>query len=145
MTVYYVGRCARITDEVFESRWPIQRTFALRELRYPHTVRETAIRLAATSTHVRVCSEGSFALSVVVAVSGWPTSGIPAVSALGIVGAALTAVMVLVVRRLRRQPLEVRAIYRGELVCLHASTNRFVLGQVRRGLLRALEHLDETG
>jgi hypothetical protein len=108
-------------------------------------VRETTIRLAATSTQVRVCSEGGFALSLGVAVFGWPVSGIPVVSVLGTVAAALAAVIALVVRRLRRQPLEVRAIYRGELVCLHASSNRFVLAQVRRGLLRALEHLEETG
>ena len=145
MTVYYASRCARVTDEIFESRWPVSRRFPLSELRCPHTVHDTAIRQVAASTQVQVCSSGTFALSIMAAVVGWPVFDMPAITAFGALAAALVAGLVMVARYQRRRPMEIRAVFRGELVCLYRSTNRFVWGQVRRALLRALERLEDTG
>jgi hypothetical protein len=140
LTVYYLGRTARITDQVFESRWPIQRRFVVSELRCPHTFHDSAIRVVAASTQVRVCSGGAFGLSAFATVTGWPVFDVPGMTAAGFLAAVIAGLAVRAARRSRRQPLEVRALYRGELVCLYITTNRYTLGQVRRALLRALEH-----
>jgi len=43
MSVYYLGRDARITHEVFESRCPQYQCFLIRDLEYVHTVQEEAL------------------------------------------------------------------------------------------------------
>jgi hypothetical protein len=143
MTIYYLGPTARITDQVFESRWPIQRSFHLSELYCPHTFRDSAIDVMAASTHVRVCSSGTFALSVTVTAAGWPVFNVPVATVGGLLAAVIAGLSLAASRWARRQPLEVRAIYQGQLVCLYITTDRSTLRRVRRGLLRALEQYDE--
>jgi hypothetical protein len=45
--------------------------------------------------------------------------------------------------RTRTRPQELRAIHKGQLVCLYRTTNRRTFGQVSRALLRALEQLED--
>ena len=89
MTIYYLGSTARITDQAFESLWPVQRTFVLSELRFPHTLEDRMVRVVVGSTQVRICSSGAFSVSVSVAVTGWPVFDRPAATALGLLAAAL--------------------------------------------------------
>jgi hypothetical protein len=44
----------------------------------------------------------------------------------------------------RGRPLEIRAVYRGQLICLFHTRDRRVFGQVERALLRALERLEDA-
>jgi hypothetical protein len=44
----------------------------------------------------------------------------------------------------RGRPLEIRAVYRGQLICLFHTRDRQVFGQVQRALLRALERLEDA-
>jgi len=77
-------------------------------------------------------------------VAGWPVFDQPGVTVGGLVGLAVALSAVVLSRRARRRPLEVRAVYRGRLVCLYCTTDRQALGQVTRALLRVLEHNEDT-
>ena len=144
MSVYYLGRDARITHEVFESCCPQRQSFVIRELEYVHTVREDALFTLAASPPVRVCSAGASGAAALVAVAGWPVFDQPGVTVGGLVALAVAWSAVVLSRRARRRPLEVRAVYRGRLVCLYSTTDRQTLGQVTRALLRVLEHNEDA-
>jgi hypothetical protein len=139
MTIFYLGPTARVTDQTFDSLWPVQRSFILSELSYPHTLLDRPVEMVVASTQVRVCSGGALSLSVWAAVTGWPLFDRPAVTGAGLLVAILAGLVVAAARRVRRRPLEVRAMYRGQMVCVYTTTNRQTFGQVRRALLRALE------
>jgi hypothetical protein len=140
VTIYYLGRDARITDLIFESRCPVYQRFEITELKYPHTVHEDAMTTVVLSTPVRVCSGGAMGVAGLAAAIGWPVFDKPTMTATGLVVFGLATVAALGVRRLRRRPLEIRAVYRGSLVCLFSTTDRRTLGQVSRALLRVIEH-----
>jgi hypothetical protein len=112
----------------------------LSELWYPHTIPDRVIDVVAASAQLRVCSGGTFALSITVTVTGWPVFDVPAVTVAGFLGAVIAGLAAAAGRWARRQPLEVRAVYQGELVCLYITTDRATLRQIRRALLRALEN-----
>jgi hypothetical protein len=142
MCVYYLGRTARVTDSRIESACPAYQSFPIRDLTYVHSVRQVAIVAMAASTPVQVCSVGGSGLGILVALAGWPLLDRPMVTVAGAVVLALMLALAIVSARARRVPLEIRAIYRGRLVCLFRTTDQLVLGQVRRALLRAM---DATG
>ena len=98
-----------------------------------HTVKEDAILAAAASTPVRVCSAGASGVSVLVAAIGWPVFGQPSVTAVGLVAFGAGVAAASAARQARRRPLEVRAVYRGALVCLFSTTDRRTLGQGHLG------------
>src|SRR5262245_3016835 len=137
VSVYYVGRTARVTDTCIESACPRYQCFSMRDLRYVHTVRQLAIVSMAASTPVQVCSVGASALAVLVAIAGWPLDR-PMVSVISVVVLALAATLATASAQARRVPLEIRAVYRGRLVCVFSTTDPLVLGQVCRALLRAM-------
>jgi hypothetical protein len=139
MSVYYVGRTARVTDSYIESACPAYQSFPIDQLTYVHTVRQLAIVAMAASVPVQVCSVGASGLGVLVALTGWPLLNLPMVTAIGAIVLAMAVALASASARARRVPLEIRAVYRGRLVCLFRTTDRLVLGQVRRALLRAMD------
>ena len=139
MSVYYVGRTARVTDSWIESACPAYQSFPIKELTYIHTVRQLAIVTMAASTPVQVCSVGVSGIAILVALTGWPLLDLPVLTEVAAAVLALAVALALVSARARRVPLEIRAVHRGRLVCLFRTTDRLVLGQVRRALLRAID------
>jgi hypothetical protein len=139
MSVYYLGRTARITESRIESKCPEYQCFLLDELTCIHTVRQVAIVAMAASTPVQVCSVGASGIAVLVALAGWPLLDQPLVTVIGAVVLALALTVATASARARRVPLEIRAVYRGRLVCLFRTTDRLVLAQVRRAILRAID------
>ena len=139
MSVYYVGRTARITESRIESKCPEYQSFPLNELSYIHTVRQVAIVAMAASTPVQVCSVGASGIAILVALAGWPLLDQPLLTVIGAVALALALTIAAASARARRVPLEIRAVYRGRLVCLFRTTDRLVLGQVGRAILRAID------
>jgi hypothetical protein len=61
------------------------------------------------------------------------------VTVVGAVVLALGLTVATASARARRVPLEIRAFYRGRLVLLFSTTDRLVLGQVKRAILRAMD------
>ena len=137
MRVYYVGRTARITESRIESKCPAYQSFPIRELEHIHTVRQVRIIAMAASVPVRVCSVGVSGLGVLAVLTGWPLLDRPMVTVIGGVVLALALMVATASARASRAPLEIRAYYRGRLVCLFSTTDRLVLGQVKRAILRA--------
>jgi len=139
MSVYYLGRTARITESCIESKCPAYQSFPIRELERIHTVRQVRIITMVASMPVQVCSIGASGLAVLVALSGWTLFDRPMVTVAGVVLLALALTVATVSARARKVPLEIRAFHRGRLVCLFRTTDRLVLGQVRRALMRAFD------
>ena len=141
MSVYYVGRNARVTETCIESKCPAYQAFPIRELEHIHTVRQVRIVAMAASHPVRVCSIGASGLAILVALAGWPLLDRPMVTVVGAVMLALGLTVATASARARRVPLEIRAFHRGRLVLLFSTTDRLVLGQVKRAILRAMDTL----
>jgi hypothetical protein len=121
-----------------ESYSPFYRRFSISELEFIHTVRPpVAVRLAA-SQPVRVCSAGVTTLAVAFSVLGPVLHNTP-VAAGGASALLLAVATVTASVRGRRRPMEIRAVHRGRLVCLFSTTDRHILGQVARALLRVME------
>ena len=139
MSVYYVGRNARVTETCIESKCPAYQAFPIRELEHIHTVRQVRIIAMAASLPVLVCSIGASGLAILVALAGWPLLDRPMVTVIGAVVLALGLTVATASARARRVPLEIRAFYRGRLVLLFSTTDRLVLGQVTRAILRAMD------
>ena len=139
MSVYYVGRNARVTETCIESKCPAYQAFPIRELEHIHTVRQVRIVAMAASHPVRVCSIGASGLAILVALAGWPLLDRPMVTVVGAVMLALGLTVATASARARRVPLEIRAFHRGRLVLLFSTTDRLVLGQVKRGSVRAMD------
>jgi hypothetical protein len=101
---------------------------------------------AAKVTPGRVCSASASGIAVIAVVAGWwPAVGQPSVTASYLVGLAVGIVFASVAWRIRRRPLEVRAVYRGDVICLFRTSDSRVFGQVTRALLRVVEHMaDES-
>src|SRR5262245_60011340 len=139
MKLYYIGSGARITDESFESFHPAYRSYPIRELEYIHVVRRFRLVAAAASTPLRVCSIGVSGLACLTVLAGWPLAS-PGVSVVGIVLLGAAAGLLSLCAWARRRPMEIRAVYRGQLVLLFATTDCLVLAQVGRALLRVLDN-----
>src|SRR5215831_13619485 len=139
MSVYYMGRTARITESRIESKCPEYQSFPLNELSCIHTVRQLAIVAMTASVPVQVCSVGASGIAILVALTGWPLLDRPMLTVVGAIVLGLAVAVASASARARRVPLEIRAVYRGRLVCLFRTTDRLVLSQVRRALLKAMD------
>jgi hypothetical protein len=138
VAIRYLGQHARITDEVIESYCPHYQRFVISELEFIHIVRPTAAVTIVASPPVRVCSAGMTGLSAIMSVLGPAVHNVQVATGSGcalVVAAAAFAATV----HARRRSMEIRAVHRGRLVCVFATTNRFTLGQVSRAILRVLE------
>lgn len=139
MTLFYRGPGALITHEVFVSRRPSYRQFAVRELKQVHVHRESAWEAIGSSTPVRVFSVGFGAIAAVVAVSGYPLLHMAAVSVVALIVLAVAGIAAAVARNLRSRPRGIWAVYRGQLTCIFETTDPAELGQVVRATVRVLE------
>lgn len=147
MVILYRGHCVRITHEVFELRCPAYRAYELRGLLHVRVVEQTAdpppiLRVASTG------STSAAGATAVVAVLGW-TEGWQAIeSPVGILVVLVLLVASATTRWAcwRTLPVEQELVadYQGRPVTLYRSTDHLVFGQVRRGLLRALQHRNDT-
>jgi Family of unknown function (DUF6232) len=138
VAIRYLGQHARITDEVIESYCPHYQRFVISELEFIHIVRPAVAVTLAASQPVRVCSAGMTGLSAAMSVLGPVVHNVPVAAGSGCALVVAAAAMVATVRA-RRRSTEIRAVHRGQLVCVFATTNRFTLGQVARAILRVLE------
>ncbi len=136
MTIYYRGRDAHITHDVFEVRWPQPYRYLIRDLRDVQVVRGGPGRVAIGGASV------AGAASVAIAAS-WPLLNTPVAWAAALVALATPCVVGGACWRLARPVYELRATYRQLPVQLFASQDPQAFGQVRRALLRAIEHHDE--
>jgi hypothetical protein len=130
MTVFYRSKELVIDNEAIVELLSKQR-FALSDLSRVHIARrdDQARRLmmpTAIGMLVTVAAAGSLLDSS----AWWAAAALVAVMLLGLGGAS---------HLLRRPRWQLIAVYRGVDVCLCSTTDEHMFGQVRRGLLRALE------
>ena len=130
--MYYRGRLARVTDEMFEVNLPYRHSYPIRELRDVYVVRGRRDLVALGLTGL------VFVLLVGVAVAT-PLLRPPRDWLAAVVAVGLPAIVGGACWRLRRPRYELRATYRGYSVQLITTSDPRVFGQVRRALLRAME------
>lgn len=131
MTVFYQSRELVISENEFVTLFASER-FALGDLRGIHIVRGDPDRRSRPAAH-------AFAGAMIIAVAIGPLLDSPAawaVAALALVGSAGVGGVSIFARRPRWQ---LHAEHQGIEVCLYSTTDERTFGQVRRGLLRALE------
>lgn len=142
MTIFYRGRCVRITHEVMEVWCPTYQRFAIRELRWVYVIAQPVAPPAAVSA-VRTGSTGLAGATAVVASLGWAEgwraleSPVPAliivvllITAFAAGGACWS------IRPVERTLI---AGYHGRQVCLYRSRDPREFGQVQRALTRSIE------
>ncbi|GLI00418.1 DUF6232 family protein [Phytohabitans aurantiacus] len=136
MTVFYRGPCIVITHRDFRILRPHPRVFPIRDLRGVHVV-----VIDRSGVSITVGSSGMAGVAVVVIATGG--LDLPAPLAL-IGGVALFAVATLAGEcfRASARRYELRAVCRSEPVLLFATSDVRTFGQVKRGLIRALQAYD---
>ena len=139
MTVFYHGPSARITHEVFETRIPDYRLFPIRDLTGIHIIRETEPSILGTPW-AKAGSTAMVLVAIVVGAVAFWTVGSPSIAITALLVTAVASAVSAGCWRSREEPYELRAIYRGRAICLLRTPDERLLGQVRRGLLRALEN-----
>ncbi len=132
MVTFYRGPSALITHQAFEVWCPYRQRFAIAELYDVHVVRGGPDPLAVGTTRVA-------GVSALVAAACLPflhttTSWLVALAFVAVPGVFSGACW-----RLYRPEYELRATYRGYQVQLYRSRDLRMFGQVKRGLIRALE------
>jgi hypothetical protein len=132
MTVYYRGPTALVTERSLEVWAPVHRRYLVADLRALHVVRVESDRLAVGTARVAgVCAVVALvSLPFVDSPVGWLLIG----SFLLVPGFMTAACW-----RFSRPLYALHATYRGTPVRLFASRDPRLFGQVRRGLLRAVE------
>jgi hypothetical protein len=147
MTIFYRGRCARITHEVFEVWCPAYRVYELRGLHQVQVV-EQPTDPAPLLRGARIGSTSVAGAAAVAGAIGWAEGWQALESPVGVVAIVIlfVAVGTACATCWRASPAEQElvAVYRGRPVTLYRSPNGTEFGQVRRGLLRALQHVDNT-
>jgi len=147
MAVFYRGPCVRITHKVFESWCPSYRSFPLRALEGLCVVERSAVPPPAIRP-VRTASTGAAgAIAVAAALGwagGWRVFDQPLVAVATVALLAATSLVATACWRIRPRAWELVGVYRGRPVQLFRTTNARIMGEVRRGLIRALDRLDDT-
>jgi hypothetical protein len=133
MVIYYRGKQALITHEVFEVRCPEPQRFAIAELRDVHVLRNGVDPFAIRTMHLAgaTAAAGIFVLPFLPTAAAWLTDLMIVVIP--------SLVVVLTVWRRNPPVYELRATYRGYVVRLFTSSDERTFGQVKRALLRSLE------
>ncbi|MEJ3749364.1 DUF6232 family protein [Actinomycetes bacterium KLBMP 9797] len=134
MTVYYRGPCVLITHQVFRVLHPHPRVYAIRDLSDVYVVEERG----PSPVPVTLGSSGLAGVAAVVVA----TSGLDLPAALALAGGAsllVAGALAGACVRIRAHRYELRARHRGASVLLFATADQRAFGQVRRGLVRALE------
>jgi hypothetical protein len=132
MTIYYRGPDVLITDKVFAILKPPAARFRIDELREPHIVRGDL-------PSVRVVTRHAAGVAVVLAAAGWPFLSSPRDYLAAVLLVAAPSAANGACCRLAPRAFELRATYRTYEVRLFYSTNATTFGQVKRGLVRAME------
>lgn len=146
MVVYYRGLCALITHEVFVVHCPTHQQFALRDLTHLRVIEQEADPPAVNA--IRTGST-SVAGAVAIALGAGPVLGTQVYES-PLMTLGLLAVLVLAIAvtgacwRPRTARYALVAAYRGRWVTLFRSTDEREFGQVKRALIRALQHLEDT-
>ena len=144
MTIYYRGRCARITHEVFEQKGLVPQSFKLTELRGIRVTRGAQAILDVGTPPVRLFSKYLAAPAAVAASAGWLVFHSPPM----FLAASLLLVSSLAAwvccRPTAVRPYELWVLYRGQWTLLFAEPDRSVFGQVKRALGRAIEAQEDT-
>jgi hypothetical protein len=138
MTVFYYGPSARITHEVFETRIPNYQLFPIRDLAGIHIVRDQQRPIMATPW-ARAGSAAMVLAAIIAGAVAYWTVGSPSIAITALLVTAVAAGVAAGCWQSHDEPYELRAIYRGRAVCLLRTPDERMLGQVRRGLCRALE------
>jgi hypothetical protein len=131
MTIFYRSRELVINEQEFVPLLSTNR-FALHDLRSIHVVRgePDPLRMAGTPAAAGL-------LAIIVGVG--PLFDSPAAWALAAVALVGTASFGGLTIRARRPRWQLHAQHQGVEVCLYSTTDAQTFGQVRRGLVRALE------
>jgi Family of unknown function (DUF6232) len=132
MIIYYRGPSALITDRAFEVWCPYRQRFAISELHDVHVVRGGPDPLAVGTTRVA-------GVSAVVVAALWPFLHSPASWVVTLTFVVVPGAVSGACWRLNRPDWELRATYRGYQVQLFRSRDPRIFGQVKRGLMRAME------
>jgi len=132
MRNYYRGPDVLITDRVFVVLAPAPVWYRIDEIQDARVVRGDL-------PPVRVLTAHFAAAAIVLLAIGWPFLHAPVAYLTAIVTVMVSCIAAGVCWRLAPRAYELRATYRKFEVCLFESTDERVFGQVRRGLLRALE------
>ncbi len=142
MLEFYRGPNAYITHEVFLARGPESRTFAIRELRRIHIVQAREQGGVNSSSLIKggAIVLAAIGLFAVLAAGRMDTAALWTIIALLVIG--VSATVTAGCWRAPATPYELRATYRGRIVCLLRTPDERTLGQVSRALLRALERAD---
>ena len=135
MTVFYRGRRALITQQVFEAVYVGRRQYAIRDLTDVHIVRLDP----ASGPGVRVLGLSALLAAFVVAPVVGPESKLLA----GVAGSIFLVGSVVVLRRGSPVRWELVATRAGRSVTLFESADQTEFDQVCRGLQRALERRSE--
>jgi Family of unknown function (DUF6232) len=151
MTIFYRGPCAYVTHEVFEVHYPYHRRFLIRDIRHPFLVlRPTDPGPPDRSVQVRARSASVAGTAAVAATLGWPAvtaAAMPPIATAGLVVGVVVVVSSVAFTAFRRiQPVrvyELWAVYHGQMTCLFDTTDKRVIGQVRRALVRAIERIED--
>lgn len=140
MTVFYRGRYALVTHEVFEVRSPVPETFPIGELRSIRIVQADAkdsARQGAVGTGAIILGSGAIPATVL----AWQMTGSANYVVAGFLVAAASVTIGCLRRPRNHEPFELQAMFRGRLVCLLRTTNEQELGQVSRALLRVVDRM----
>jgi hypothetical protein len=132
MTIYYRGRLALITDEVFEVNSPYRRRYVIRELRDVYVVPPP--RDLRTVVTVALAVAVLVGLAVIAPLLRTPQQWLALLVQLiapSIVGRACW--------RAEPPQYELLAMYRGSRVQLFCSADAQSFGQIRRALARAID------
>ena len=132
VVVYYRGPTALITDRVLEVWCPDRQRFAIAELRDVHVVQGGADPLAVGPARIT-------AVVAVLVAASWPLLRTPLAWVVAIGFLSISGIVALVCARFARREWELRASYLGYDVQLFRTRDVQVFGQVKRGLMRALE------
>lgn len=149
MTVFYTGRGARITHELFQAQQPsgdsvisgaaVVRSFEIKSLHNVRVVRGDSGVPQADGSTVRLAGVGVGTVVVIAAVAGRSVLDAPYLSVVALTALAVTAGLCLHYARARRC-FELWCDYHGTVVRIYQTTDTQTFGQVKRGLIRAIEY-----
>jgi hypothetical protein len=132
MRTYYRGPEVLITDQIFAVLAPYPAAFRIDELYNVHIVR--------SDLHpARVFTAHAAGGAMVMVAASWPLINSPVMCVAALVLVATPSVISGACSRLTPRTYELRATYRSLDVRLFRSADLTTFGQVRRGLIRALE------
>jgi hypothetical protein len=131
MTVFYRSRELVISHEEFTALFSPER-YALTDLHGIHVIRghPDARHHMATATVAGVLALAVAAGPLMDSPAAWVVTALALLCSVGVGGVSLFA---------RRPRWQLCANYQGVDVCIYSTTDALTFGQVRRGLIRALE------